>query len=199
MIKVILFDCDGVIVKHHKRFSQTLQEKFGITAGQTADFFKGAFLDCEKGKKDLKLELSKVLGGWNWKGTAEDFMELWFNSGKEIDRQMAEYIIGLRSQNIETYLSTNNEKYRVQFLWEQTGLKNILDGKMPSSELGFLKPEKEFWQEAHRRLGGVDKSEVLVWDDARPAVDSARACGFNAEFYSDYENFEKVMKEKYKL
>lgn len=199
MIKVILFDCDGPIIKRAKYFSQRLKEEKGIVTDTEDErsFFANEFLLCEKGRADLKVEMGKRLKTWGWTGTVEELMEYWFSGEAEADTEMTECIKELRSKGIKTYLSTNNEKYRVDYLWNIVGLKNILDGKMPSSELGHLKPETKFWEQAYKRLSNVSKDEVLVLDDAQSAINSAKEFGFKAEFYKNFESFKKVMEEKY--
>ncbi|MFA5991245.1 MAG: HAD family hydrolase [Candidatus Doudnabacteria bacterium] len=199
MIKVILFDCDGPIIRHTKYFSQRLKEEKGIVADteDQASFFNNEFLLCEKGQADLKVEMGKRLKTWGWTGTVEELMEYWFVGEAEVDTDMAEYIKELRNKGIKTYLSTNNEKYRVDYLWKTAGLKNILDGKFPSCELGHLKPEVKFWAQIYKRLSNISKEEVLVLDDAESAISSAKRFGFNAEFYENFEGFKKVMEEKY--
>ena len=199
MIKVILFDCDGPIIKHTKYFSQRLKEEKGIVTDteDEASFFNNEFLLCEKGLADLKIEMGKKLGIWGYPGTVEELMEYWFAGEAEVDTEMVEYIKELKNQGIKTYLSTNNEKYRADYLWNIVGLKNVLDGKLPSCELGHLKPETKFWEQAYKRLSNVSKDEVLVLDDAQSAIDSAKEFGFKAEFYKNFESFKKVMGEKY--
>jgi len=199
MIKVILFDCDGPIIKRTKYFSQRLKEKQGIVADSQDEqsFFNNEFLLCEKGHADLKEEMDKRLKIWGWTGTVEELMDFWFSGEAEVDLEMSAYIKELRSKGIKTYLSTNNEKYRVDYLWDVVGLKNVLDGKLPSCELGHLKPETKFWEQAYKRLSNISKDEVLVLDDAQSAIDSAKEFGFKAEFYKNFESFKKVMDEKY--
>lgn len=197
MIKVILFDCDGPIIKHEKYFSVRLAESRGLDSideneSQKA-FFDTIFVDCKIGKADLKQELGNVLDLWSWTGKVEELMEFWFSGEKTLDLEMKEYILELRAKGIMCYLSTNNEKYRVDYLWNIVGLKNLLDNKLPSCELGYLKPDSNFWQQAFSRIPKVEKSEVLILDDKQPAIDSAKEFGFNAEFYTSFADFKKQM------
>ena len=199
MIKIILFDCDGVIVKKHRRFSQILLSEFGITREQTDSFYKWVFLDCEKGRADLKAELPKFLKEWQWRGSIDDFMKIWFEMENELDEEMVNAIKNFRVFGTKCYLSTNNEKYRTEYLTNIVGLKIFLDGVFSSCYLGFLKPQLEFWHEIYKNFPEVQKEQILVWDDAQSAIDSAKEFGLNAEFYNDFSSFKKVMEEKYQL
>ena len=199
MTKIILFDCDGVIIKKHKRFSQLLQEDFGITKEQTAGFFTGVFLDCETGKADLKQVLSKLIPQWGYKGTVEELMDFWFSGEAEINLNMKEYILKLKDSGVKAYLATNNEKYRTEYLWNVVGIKNFLEGLFSSCYLGYMKPEVEYWQEIYKVLNKYPKENILVLDDKQAAIDSARAFGIKAELYTTFDDFKKVMEEKYKI
>lgn len=200
MIKVILFDCDGPIIKRTKYFSQRLIDLgFAIDSEKVRNFFENEFLSCETGKADLKEELSKRMELWGWPKGVEELMGFWFKGEAEINKEMRAYIISLRKKGIKGYLSTNNEKYRVDYLWNTVGLKNFLDGKLPSAELGFLKPQVEFWEQAYTRVPKVSKEEVLVLDDVESAIHTAKEFGFNAEFYKDFTSFKQTMSKEYNL
>ena len=74
MIKVILFDCDGVIIKERGQyFSQRLAQELGLPINENfvKEFFKKEFLLCETGKADLKEELQKKIGTWGYTGSVD--------------------------------------------------------------------------------------------------------------------------------
>ena len=123
MVKIILLDCDGLIIKHAKYFSERLKEERGIITDtrDEASFFSNEFLLCEAGKADLKQELQKRLPIWGFKGSVAELMEFWFSGEAEVDREMAACITALRQAGIKCFLSTNNEKYRVEYLWQVAG------------------------------------------------------------------------------
>jgi putative hydrolase of the HAD superfamily len=201
MIKVILFDCDGLIIKHAKHFSQRLKEQKGIDVNSEGEkaFFKNEFLLCEIGKADLKNELTKRLAIWGWKGTVAELMQFWFSGEADIVEEMKEYILSLRKQGIKCFLSTNNEKYRTEYLANTVDLKSFLDGIFSSAYLGYLKPQIKYWAEAYKSLSGTPKDQILIWDDILSAVDSAGEFGFNAEHYQNFEGFKKIMEGKYQI
>ncbi|MEK7161874.1 MAG: hypothetical protein AAB729_04260, partial [Patescibacteria group bacterium] len=86
MIKVILFDCDGPIIRHTKYFSQRLKDEKGIVTDtkDQSSFFNNEFLLCEKGHADLKVEMGKRIGTWGLTGTVEELMEYWFAGEAEV-------------------------------------------------------------------------------------------------------------------
>lgn len=203
MIKVILFDCDGLIIRHEKYFTIRLAEKNGIKLDdekpEVKKFFSGVFLECEVGKADLKQELKNNFEIWDWQGTVESLMEYWFSGEAHIEVDLKEYILSLRGKGIKCFLSTNNEKYRSDYLWNVAGLKNIFDGWFPSSNVGHFKDETIFWEKVYGNFLSLEKKEILVWDDDLSNIESATKFGFNSEHYENFEGFKKIMEEKYKI
>ncbi len=203
MIKVILFDCDGLIIRHEKYFSIRLAEQQGMTLEDENEkqkaFFSGVFLEYETGKADLKDALKKDLGLWNWTGTVEGLIDFWFSGEATVENDIKDFILNLRKKGFKCFVTTNNEKYRGEYLWSTAGLKNIFDGFFSSSTVGYFKEDQEFWKEVYKKFPEVKKEEILVWDDDSQNVESATKFGFNAEFYKNFEEFKTVIKEKYNL
>ena len=203
MIKLILFDCDGLIIKHEKYFTVRLAAERGVVLedenAKQKEFFKGVFIDCETGKADLKEELQKDLGLWSWSSSVEELMEYWFSGEATVEKEMKDFVLGLRQKGFKCFLCTNNEKYRTEYLQNVVGLKNIFDGLFSSASIGYLKKQQEFWQEVYKNFDGIEKQNVLVCDDDMPNVEAASKFGFNAEFYTNFESFKKVMSEKYNI
>ena len=194
MIKVILFDCDGPIIRREKYFSARLMDLgIELDAKKIHDFFGKEFLLCETGKADLKEELAGRISAWGWDKSLEELLDFWFSGEADADKRMLEYIQVLRQKGIACYLSTNNEKYRVRYLWSMVGLSEFLNGTLASFELGFLKPQVEFWQEAHKRIPKVRKAEVLVIDDTPSVIASAKAFGFNAQLHKDFNSTKYII------
>lgn len=193
MIKTIIFDTDGVLIKREMYFSQRLSQDFGIPPEKILPFFKNEFQQCLVGAADLKVELAKYLKAWNWEKSIDELLAFWFTSESNVDSNILGSIKSLRSRGFLCYAATNNEKYRVQYLYDKLGFNNIFDGVFSSAELGCMKPKPEFWLAIDHKLGQPGKSEVLVWDDEQKNVESARNFGFQAELYTDFGSYQRRM------
>lgn len=192
MIKVMLFDVDGVIA-NGEPFSQHLARDYGITREVTTPFFKGRFMECLVGRADLKQELTDQLPQWGWQGTIEELMSYWFRCEHSMNETLLASVARLRQQGIRCYLATNQERYRTIYILEQMGCANLFEGIFSSAHIGYLKHEPAFFEQALRQLDGVKTNEILFWDDSPGNVATARAVGLQAELYQDFAHFEKQM------
>lgn len=193
MIKTVIFDVDGIVIKREMYFSQRFSEEFNVSIKKLLPFFENDFSDCLIGKADLKEELKKYLNQWGWKKSIDELLVYWFTNEGKLDYKIIENIKDLRRRGVKCYLDTNNEKYRVRYLIEDLGLNNLSDGVFSSCQLGFKKPQTEFWSALYEQLGKPDKNEVLVWDDDQENVVSAKNFGFQSELYTTFEDYQNKM------
>jgi len=188
MIKAILFDTDGVVIKREKYFSQRLSDDFGIPTEKVMAFFRNEFQNCTIGKADLKKELPKYFNVWKWEKSTEALLDYWFGSESDVNREIVKIIENLRGKNIKCYLCTNNEKYRTEYLRDKLKLNKIFDAIFSSSEVGYLKENKNFWKVIYNNLPKLSKSDILVVDDDQKNIDSAKEFGFSGQLYTDLKS-----------
>jgi putative hydrolase of the HAD superfamily len=182
-IKAALFDLDGIVITGRKRFfSERLAEEHNIPMEQVLEFFTKDLKPCSFGKADLKEQIAPHLVKWKWKGTVEDLLEYWFTSESTKDDVVLNIVKALRDRGVKCYIATRQEKYRMQYLLDEVGLKDHFDGTFCTCDIGYDKSEPEFFEEVLTRLG-LSPDEVLFFDDTQKNVDNARAMGINAHFY----------------
>lgn len=191
MIKAILVDADGVVVKG-PRFSDILEEKYGITRDKTEPFFSSEFQMAQIGRVNLREVLIPYLERWGWNGTVDDLIKVWFGS-VEPDPQMMQKIAELRGKGIKCCLASNQEKLRAAYLANEMGLEKFFDKIFVSAHIGHKKPLVEFFEYIAEHLEGIKKEEVLFWDDKNTNVDAARSFGFQAEQFRDFDDFCKKL------
>ncbi|MBI4426635.1 MAG: HAD hydrolase-like protein [Candidatus Kerfeldbacteria bacterium] len=196
MVDKVIFDTDGLVIQREMYFSARLSKDFGVAPEKVLQFFKHEFKQCLIGKADAKEELKKYAASWNWTGTIEQLLEYWFKSESTIDQRIIQTVQSLSAAGIHCYLDTNNERYRTEYLRQTLGLGKVFDAIFSSSLLGCAKPAVEFWQAIHKQLGEPDKATVMVWDDEKESVKSARGFGFQAELYLGFGAFQKVMQSR---
>src|SRR5688500_6890642 len=117
MSKILLFDMDGVVVKKTKVFRVRISEKLNIPLEKVLEFFKNEFQESLVGKADLKVVLEKYIHEWGWNDTVESLLKFWFEGESEVDDQLLAKISNYRKGGGKGYLASNNEKYRIDYLW----------------------------------------------------------------------------------
>jgi putative hydrolase of the HAD superfamily len=194
MVKIVLFDVDGVLL-NGEMFSVQLERDHGITNAMMQAFFKNVFPDAIVGTTDLKQAIDPYLAGWGWQGSVDEFLEYWFKAEHVIDEPLIAYVNVLSASGVGCYLATNQEKHRTKYLLEKMGFADIFDGQFVSSEMGVKKPDPAFFKQVLQFLQPHAPEEVLFWDDRPENVEAAQAAGLQAELYSNFEAFDARMKE----
>ena len=195
--KVILFDADGVTLKSAHLFSEQIQIDYGIKTETLQPFFNGIFKQCTIGKADLKEELVKVIGEWGWKGTVEELMEYWFTKGTHVDEDVDAYVRSLRDQGVRCFMTTDQEKYRGEYLNVLLGNGKVFEQVFYSAEIGHVKKEPEYFEHVYQVLseimGSIDKNEILFIDDGEKNVEAAKIFGLDGYFYRNLDELKMFL------
>lgn len=192
VIKAICFDADGVVVYPQKQFSKHLNEEHGISPEMTQGFFDGVFNDCLVGTANLNEVLPMYLEDWRWKSSAEEFIATWLKFDHVVDARVMDAIQRLRQKKVICCLVTSQERNRTEYMKTEMGFQNAFDHLFFSCEIGLQKPDHAFYRHIEKVLN-VEKESILFWDDLEINVIAARENGWNAEIYTQFDEFEKTM------
>jgi len=193
MITTVLFDIYGMIIDREMRFSKRFSNEFNVPMEKLLPFFENEFQLCLVGKADLKEELQKYLSSWNWQGSVDELLEYWFGHEGNIDQKIMASVKDLKNRGIKCFLNTQNDKYLVKYVLENIGLKDFFDGVFCTNEIGYKKPQQEYWQTIYVQLGNPNKETVLCWDDEEKHITAAKEFGFSAEIYKNYTEYEEII------
>jgi putative hydrolase of the HAD superfamily len=194
MIKVIIFDADGVVINSPKRFSVRFSEEYNIALETVLEFFTKEFDNCVLGKADLKERIAPYLKKWDWKGNIDDFLKYWFGSEHALDSRVLNKVKELSDSGIKCFVATNQEKYRSEYIWNVMGLKDYFEKFYTSSELGFKKPSHEFYEYILKDLD-INSKEVFFIDDDEDNIKGAEEMKIKSHLYKNFEDFEKTLAE----
>ena len=184
-----------MVIKREMRFSIRYSKEFGVPVDKIIPFFQNEFQLCLIGKADLKEEIQKYLKSWHWKGTTDELLNYWFSNEKNVNKEMLDNIHELKSLGIKCFISTQNEKYIVDYVLNSIGLKQYFDRIFATSEIGHLKSDQKFWQSIYEQLGNPDKKTILCWDDNEEFVKMAKDAGLLAEHYTNFEDYKNKTKK----
>jgi len=194
LIKAICFDADGVVVNPQMQFSKHLKEKCAISPEMTQSFFRGIFNDCLIGRASLEDVLPTFLKNWGWKDSVDEFIDLWLLSDHVIDIRIINTIQRLRHNKIICCLATSQERNRAEYMKAKMGFLDVFDHLFFSCEVGWQKPQHAYYQHIEKTLS-LEKQSILFWDDSRVNIEAAREFGWNAEVYTEFDEFEKIIKK----
>ena len=190
-MKAIIFDADGMLLLG-ERFSSRYSREFGVPMETLSKFFSEKFPACILGTADLRDELRPFLPEWKWNGEIDELLNYWFR-GNYLNQDMLSMAASLRAGGVRCFLATNQEKYRMAYLRHRLGISNILEDCFVSSEIGFKKPQREFFQHISERLSFIPNDQIFFWDDRPENVTAAREFGFQAELYTDPISFKETV------
>ncbi len=185
-------DVDGVLAIGLP-FSTILARDYGILPEVTASFFKGPFLECLVGTRDLKQELEHWLPTWGWRESVDAFLACWFTSEHVVNAPLLAAIQSFRRRGVRSYLATNQERYRTDYILQQMGFAQQFDGMFSSVDVGCLKHDPAFFVRVLHQLGSPPGQDVFFWDDSPSNVTTARSVGLRAERYWDVAGFERAV------
>jgi len=191
MIKVILFDIDGIIITGRKHlFSERLASEYNISQELVEEFFRTDFRECTFGRADLKEKISPHLDKWNWGNGVEKLLEYWFTSENKTDKEVLDTVSRLRSRGIKCYIATRQEKYRSRYLLETLGLRKYFDGAFITCDIGYDKSQTEFWEYVLKKLEAKPE-EIMFFDDTTKNIQFAESLGVKAIFYENINTLQK--------
>lgn len=190
--KAIIFDADGVLILRKEYFSQKYSRETGVPLETLNKFFNSEFGETLVGKKDLKELLSKVLVEWKWEKSVDELLEYWFSSEATIDNELIGLIELLRAKGIKTYLATNNEHHRTNYLAKTVGLEKYFDKIYSSALVGHKKTAKEFYNYILTDTGHTP-DELLFFDDDPENVEGAKILGIKSYVYEGIEKLRQAI------
>ncbi|EKD90911.1 MAG: hypothetical protein ACD_30C00064G0001, partial [uncultured bacterium] len=80
-----------------------------------------------------------------------------------------------------------------EYLLKNKGLGSHFDGKFFSYKIGKTKHEEGYWKHVLKQLAPVKPSQITYFDDDPKNVILAKSFGINANLYTNFDNYQKVL------
>jgi len=203
MIKAILFDIDNTLLdfdkcskssillackKHNVPYSDELFRIFR----KTTDIMFRQIEDGEISREDLRRTRWKVVfDALNIQGIDpvlfEDDFRVWLvDSFEEVDG--ATEIVKYLSTKYDLYCASNAPAGQQEHRMELAGLKKYFKNIFVSGNIGFYKPNKDFFDYCFSTFDNLKKDEVLMCgDDIHADMKGAISYGLPTCFYNKYK------------
>lgn len=189
MIKAIIFDVGGVLIRTEDRsYRQTLEKQFGLAPGGSDELV----FNSAMGQAAQRGELSDA-ELWTWiageLGLAHDGIVRFrrsFWSGDVLDQELVDMIRSLK-QRYQTAIISNATDALDRSLKEKYGIADAFDVIVCSAAEGIMKPDPSIFQIALGRLG-LKPAETVFVDDFQHNVAAAQKLGMHAiQFHAEMD------------
>ena len=191
MIKLVIFDFDGVIAQTetlNMRVFMSFLDKAGVsyTHDDISNFMGVSYLDFDRmmdetfGDQEAYRKWDKKLDRWN-KWYPEDPHEL-------ITEGMEEVLIYLRNKGIPCSIATNAVPVIGREILRETNLMQYFDKFYSGTETGHIKPDPYVFEEAIRDHG-VKPEEAIVVEDSPLGIRAGKAAGAFTIALKDADGF----------
>jgi putative hydrolase of the HAD superfamily len=180
VIRAILFDADGVLQHPTDDLEGRLRSALGFVPEPLAEFLAEVF-EAEgpalAGQIDFVAKLGPVLEKWGAQGSGEKLAACW--SSIAADEAILGLVARLRHAGYVCALTTNQQRYRATHMANVLGYGQKFDHSFYSCELGYAKPDADYFRAVIRALP-FEPQELLFIDDREANVSAAAALGINA-------------------
>jgi FMN phosphatase YigB (HAD superfamily) len=188
-VEAVIFDLGNVLVFHDNALLyRRLGERAGISGAQVAavladhTLFEGTNrgrLDAEGIRREVCRALGIDLG-------MEEFAPLW-SCHFAINDAVLPLVEGLVGR-VKLLLLSNTNALHTAYLRPRLPVLERFDHLLFSSEVGLIKPEPAFYQEALTRAR-VAATGAAFFDDHPPFVEAARTLGIRGYVFRDTDEF----------
>jgi putative hydrolase of the HAD superfamily len=189
---ILALDVDGVIIDSFpkKRWNETLEADFGIDPAQMSErFFMPHWNAIIKGKKPIVPALTAFLEDYGTKVTTEEFIAYWHRNHTNLRHEVIEAaLIWKECTGGRLALATNQDQTRAKYLEKDLGLSKDFDVIVASCNIGFAKPEPEYFQKADRVLERAPSQTVIFLDDIENNVAGAKRHGWKAHHVQSFSH-----------
>jgi FMN phosphatase YigB (HAD superfamily) len=186
-MKAMLFDVDGVLIKHLSYFSGFLESNGFPNAKNTITTFYKSYInrECDRGVLDPFEEIEPYIKEIMWDKSSKDYYDEQYRYEKQyIDQELLNCISEINRVSIPCYIATNQNQYRKQFLLEEMKISEVFTKAYFSSDMGYVKPEMEYWDYVYKDISAIDPTikpkDIVFLDDLEDNVESSKNYGFNS-------------------
>jgi len=180
----VIFDLGNVLLSFDSRkISKFVAEKSGAAQNTVHSFIFGTELErlIDRGQISLEVFLSAINDEFGSKIHIEAFTPVWCDMFVE-NEGIGNIVRGLKSSNYRLGMLSNTNKAHFEYIKAKFPLVSLFDDYHLSYETGFLKPDKQAFENVISFYHCAPE-QLLFTDDIAENVLAARTCGINAIRY----------------
>jgi epoxide hydrolase-like predicted phosphatase len=195
MLKAVIFDVGGVLIRTHSRVGR---EKWAARVGMTPAEFEQFIFSGESGRQ---AQVGQKTNAAHWRWLRDYFgldeaslaeMRRDFFAGDALNESLVAYIKRLREAGYRTGLLSNFTDSARRVWTEVYPFIQYFDGVVISAEVGLMKPDPKIYHLAAESVG-VKAPEALFVDDFSENIEGAKAVGMQALHFTDPETTQRQL------
>ncbi len=197
MLKAIIFDVGGVLIRTHNREGRA---KWATRFGLATPEFENFVFNSPEGRR-VQLGQKNHAVHWQWLGdyfklTATELatMRQDFFAGDGLNEPLVDYIKQLRQTSYRLGILSNFGDEARQLWGEVYGFSQYFDSLTISCEVGLMKPDPRIYHLALQRLE-VQSQEALFIDDFMENIIGAQQVGLQTIHFTDTETVLEKLKQ----
>jgi FMN phosphatase YigB (HAD superfamily) len=147
MIKAVIFDLNGVLIKSPKLFGEKFHDRFGIAVEEFLPVLMEIMAKVRLvNAGDSFVYWKPYLEKWNVNLSKEEFFDFWLRDEKEIP-EMIKLVEELKNKGMKIFILSNNFMERADYYDKNFPiLKEITDKIYYSWRTGFVIPNEEAYK-----------------------------------------------------
>jgi HAD superfamily hydrolase (TIGR01509 family) len=190
-INTFIFDCFGVICSTplFSWYKEYMTDR-GFTDEKLLDIFRDYDLN-RISEEDVAEYFSKYEGITSSKEEIQDQVDGYL----KINTKVIDTIKQLKNSNYKIALLSNGNAsfFERKIYTDYPNFKNFFDEIIISSEIGIVKPDKEIYLQALKKINSKPEESLFI-DDSQTNVDGALNVGMEGFLYTDSNSFIKYIK-----
>lgn len=187
---LLALDVDGVILDPGRGgrgpWQAAFSARFGVDTSRLDEIlFGAAWADVITGRRPIEGALSDALRALGWGMGVEAALQCWFEEDLVVEPAVMEAARAWAARGVPLALVSNQEPRRARFLEQRLAPLLPFSGSAFSGDLGHVKQELAFYEQAERRLGVIGLGRAVVFlDDTRDNIETAARHGWTGVCYS---------------
>ena len=186
-IKAIIFDNDGTFLDTMPFYIEASNQTLGKPIPQE-------FLNSINGMDDFTVS-RKIVEEYKLDVSAEDFF---IKRNEYVDQHLPdskpfpgviELIDNFKKRGYKVGLATSAEAEKTKLKFSKNpDILNVFDAVTTKSDVTKAKPDPEIFFKCAEKLGNIDPSNILVFEDAVNGIKAANAAGMASAFFANGDN-----------
>lgn len=176
VVRHVLLDADGVLQDLPGGWFERLRPWLGDRAEEWIKRSWVIEVPCLRGEGDFFDHLADHLAAYDVDATVQELFTAVWTEAIELVPSSIELVHRLRAAGYGVHLGTNQEQHRAAYMRTTLGYDDLFDVSCYSWELGAVKTEPAYFEQAVALVGAAPEEIVFV-DDRLDNVETARSVG----------------------